>query len=649
MSDEKSIPAGELDGTAQAYGHSKSVVRRQRNNMKMVQNVHLIWLDNRINDNSADCCNTITQLKSVINTINTYTDGEECIEFFKSMTDEKACMIISGSLGQHFVPRVHNMSQVDSIFIFCVMKQRHEEWVKEWPKIKGVFTKITPICEELKKAAQQCEQNAISISFMATSSDASNKNLDHLEPSFMYTQILKEILFTIEFKQKYFKDYIDYCRDVFAENQGELTNVDELEEKYRHETPIWWYTYQCFLYPMLNRCLRLMDADIIIKMGFFIRDLHYNIRQLHKEQFGGEISGKSFTVYRGQGMSKAEFEQMIKAKGGLISFNNFLSTSKNRKVSLDFANLAVTNPDLMGILFVMTIDPAKSITPFASIADVSYFQGEDEVLFSMNTVFRINEIKPMSENDHLFQVELTLTDDNDKDLRRLTDRIREETFPNLEGLHRLGLVLIKMGQSDKAEEVYEVLLEQTTKESEKAHIYNQLGRVKGDQEKYHEAVTFYKKSIEIRHQSLPPNHPDLAMSYNNIGLLYHDMDKYSKALLFHEKALVIRQESLPPDHPDLAKSYNNIGNVYFMVGVYSKALSSYEKALEIKQQSLPPNHPSLASTYDNIGNVYKEMGEYSKAFSFYERAVDIGKQSLPSNNPKLQSYRRNLEDVQKKL
>jgi hypothetical protein len=229
MSDEKSIPAGELDGTAQAYGHSKSVVRRQRNNMKMVQNVHLIWLDNRINDNSADCCNTITQLKSVINTINTYTDGEECIEFFKSMTDEKACMIISGSLGQHFVPRVHNMSQVDSIFIFCVMKQRHEEWVKEWPKIKGVFTKITPICEELKKAAQQCEQNAISISFMATSSDASNKNLDHLEPSFMYTQILKEILFTIEFKQKYFKDYIDYCRDVFAENQGELTNVDELE------------------------------------------------------------------------------------------------------------------------------------------------------------------------------------------------------------------------------------------------------------------------------------------------------------------------------------------------------------------------------------------------------------------------------------
>ena len=41
----------------------------------------------------------------------------------------------------------------------------------------------------------------------------------------------------------------------------------------------------------------------------------------------------------------------------------------------------------------MTIDPAQSTTPFASIIDVSYFRGqEDEVLFSMHTVFRIGTI-----------------------------------------------------------------------------------------------------------------------------------------------------------------------------------------------------------------------------------------------------------------
>jgi hypothetical protein len=91
-------------------------------------------------------------------------------------------MIISGSLGQHIVPRVHDMSQVDSIFIFCDNTQYHEEW----PKIKGIFKEITPICEALKKASQQCEQDSMSISFIETNGDVSEKNMDQLEPTFMY-------------------------------------------------------------------------------------------------------------------------------------------------------------------------------------------------------------------------------------------------------------------------------------------------------------------------------------------------------------------------------------------------------------------------------------------------------------------------------
>ena len=145
----------------------KGAGARRRADIKMVQNVLLIWLDNNINVKNEDCRNTVTQLRRVVNDINTFTDGEECIQFIDTINDNNVCMIISGSLGQHIVPRVHNMSQVDSIFIFCGNKKHHEQWTKEWSKIKGVFTEITPICEALKQASQQCEQNAISISFVA--------------------------------------------------------------------------------------------------------------------------------------------------------------------------------------------------------------------------------------------------------------------------------------------------------------------------------------------------------------------------------------------------------------------------------------------------------------------------------------------------
>ena len=253
MGNIKSTTSNKSDGAEQTAALPKGTCARRRIDIKMVQNVLLIWLDTKIDVKKEDCRNTVTQLRRLVNDINTFTDEEDCIQFIDTIDDNKVCMIISGSLGQHIVPRVHSMSQVDSIFIFCGNKKYHEQWAKEWSKIKGVFTEITPICEALEQASQQCEQNAISISFVPTSGDASSGNLDRLDPMFMYTQIMKEILLSITFEQQHFNEFIDYCGQRFDDNEKELANVNKLKQSYRNETPIWWYTYQCFLYPMLNR------------------------------------------------------------------------------------------------------------------------------------------------------------------------------------------------------------------------------------------------------------------------------------------------------------------------------------------------------------------------------------------------------------
>ena len=505
--DKTKSAASKYGVTGQASVTSKSTNARQQVNVRMVQNVLLIWLDTDIDDeNSADYRHMVIQLRRVVNTVDAFTDGEECINFIETKNNEKICMIISGSLGKHIVPRVHNMSQVDSIFIFCGNKKHHEKWVKDWPKIKGIFTEIAPICEALKNATKECEQNASPMSFVATSDDMSNKNLNQLDNSFMYTQMMKEILLTITFEEKHIKEFIEHCREQFAENDKELHSFDKLERNYSHKTPIWWYTYQCFLHPMLNRALRLMDVDIIIKMGFFISDLHRHIIKLHEEQFSGHHSSPTFKVYRGQGMFQKTFEQMQQTKGGLLSFNNFLSTSKDREVSQPFALRAATNPDLVGVLFVMKVDPSKSTAPFASIKDVSYFNEEDEVLFSMHTVFRIRKIKQADETLRFFQVHLTLTSDDDNDVCVLTNRMREETFSSSEGWYRLGLLLDKMGHSEKSQQVHQILLEQKTDESKKAPVYNQLGTAKYNQGDYKEAITMYEKALRNQaEKSLPPN------------------------------------------------------------------------------------------------------------------------------------------------
>ena len=279
---------------------------------------------------------------------------------------------------------------------------------------------------------------------------------------------------------------------------------------------------------------------------------------------------------------------------------------------------------MVGVLFVINVNPAQSNTPFASVIDVGYFgKKEDEMLFSMHSVFRIGEITPLGGDARLIQVQLNLVSDKDNDLRELIDYIRDETFPDVEGWYRLGLVLRKMGEFAHAEQVYEILQKQETKESAKAPIYCCLGVMKQEHGEYGEAIAYYEKSIEIEEKQIPRRDQNLANSYNNIGDVYRNTRDYAKALSSHKKALAIYRKSLPSTHPDLAMSYNNIGGVYGSMGDHPKALSFYKKALEIKEQSLPSTHPSLAMSYNNIGLVYDSMGDYPKALSFYEKTLTI--------------------------
>ena len=524
--------------------------------------------------------------------------------------------------------------------------EHHQNRTEQWSKVKGVFTEISPICEALKKIVRQSEQHAMPISFMDTSQDISQKKLDQLEPSFMYSQIFKEILLSITFEPKHFKQFIQYCRQVIFPDGREPNTFNQFEQEYRNKTPIWWYTYAGFLYDILNRALRVTQVDTLVHMGFFISDLHHHIEQLHQQQFPPSHFSEQFIVYRGQGLSTAQFEQLCKTKGGLLSFNNFLSTSKDRQTSLGFAQASLDISDIIAILFIISIDPPKSTTPFASITRVSCYQDqEDEVLFSMHTVFRIGDVTPARECDGVFEVKLTLTTDDDKDLRQLTDRFRNETSTGNSAWFRLGDLLLMIGGSTKAQQVYEILLQQSTNDDDRAQIYNGLGFAHNNEGYYKEAIIYFEKSLAICQESLPPNHPKLAMSYNNSGAVYSAMGDYTNALLYCEKAFAIQQQSFTPNHPHLADSHTNIGFIHSKMGEYVKALSSYEKALVIRLQSLPPNHPKLATSYNNIGMMHNNMGDNAKALSYYEKGLTIRQQSLLPHHPDVATSYNNIGGV----
>ncbi|CAF4721515.1 unnamed protein product, partial [Rotaria sp. Silwood2] len=79
-----------------------------------------------------------------------------------------------------------------------------------------------------------------------------------------------------------------------------------------------------------------------------------------------------------------------------------------------------------------------------------------EILFPMHTVFRIGKIKKIK--DRLWQVNLTLTSDNDQQLKPLTNHIRKENKKK-NGWYRMTGLMITMNKFNKALEIFNLIRE----------------------------------------------------------------------------------------------------------------------------------------------------------------------------------------------
>ncbi|CAF5093258.1 unnamed protein product, partial [Rotaria sp. Silwood1] len=434
---------------------------------RILQNFLLVWLDANLQESDNDFKNSLQHLRKIVASITTFTDAQQCVNFVSEIKKEKVFMIVSGSLGRQIVPEIEALPQLEAIYVFCGNQSVHEQWAKKISKVKGVYTKIEPICQALEIDRQRCDQAMIPISFNGR------------DALFMYTQLLKEALLEIEDDDvKSIKDLVEYCR---LQNDVDEDEIKLVEREYRDHTPIWWYTAETFIYPMLNRGLRQMDVDIILKMGFFIRHLHQHITELHREQKASMPA--KFQVFRGQGLSIEDFEKMKKTKGGLMSFNNFLSTSRNREISFNnFARPAALNTNSVGILFIMNIDTAictKSSTSFAEVSKVGYYKDkEEEILFSTHAIFRIDRIEQIHDNhcDRLYEVNLTIVGNDNHELNTLTAHIRKD-LGGRTGWSQLGFILIKVGEPAKAEQLYQIILAKTSSDEDRIEYNNQLGWV----------------------------------------------------------------------------------------------------------------------------------------------------------------------------
>ncbi|CAF1168229.1 unnamed protein product [Didymodactylos carnosus] len=555
--------------------------------------------------------------------------------------------------------------------------------------IKCVITTINELINKIaddQKRRELTDDTAIPINVFNPRQEI-QKNLSTENGNFMWFQLFVEVLLRMSkyYTQLSSTEFVKICKQQYRENDVQLAKIDEFEKTYTPSRSIWYYTKELFLYRILNLALRKQDMDTLFTYTFFIRDLYQQL--LAEKNFDEPI----LRVYRGQAIDVEEIDKLITSQNQYISFNNFLSTSRDRDTALGFALSADVTENRQSVLFEIEANThLNNAKPFADISRLSCFQNEEEVLFMLGSVFQLTNIN-YNEQQQVWLIKLVLCDEDDDQLKDVFDSMKEDIEDETDFMS-LGDILQQMGELDKAEHYYYRRLDQVEDNNPNisrcyyglgnialkradydtslnnfnkaidlelksssvdycwiGDAYNGLGIVYRHKQNADLALENYYKALEAKFKDGCHDYLSTAMIYNNIGIIHNTKDEYDLALKSHNECLRIKMKLLPDLHPSMAPTLNNIGNVYSRKQEFDQALVQYQKVLKIQLVSLPTNHPQVANTYNNIGEVYKHTKQYDLAAKHYLTALEIYEKSFPSNYPEIIRTKNNIRDLYDKL
>lgn len=130
----------------------------------------------------------------------------------------------------------------------------------------------------------------------------------------------------------------------------------------------------------------------------------------------------------------------------------------------------------------------------------------------------------------------------------------------------------------------------------KPRSLNNLGNAYYYKGKYKEAVSSYKKVLDIK--------PDYLPTLKNIAIAYRALENYEKAEEYCRLAIQYA--------PDFIDVYNNLGAILALQNKTQEAEKYYKKALE-----LAPHHPLVNK---NLGSLLLRQGKVDEALQFLEKA-----------------------------
>jgi tetratricopeptide (TPR) repeat protein len=591
------------------------------------EGILLIWLDARLDD-SSDCLATRLLLLELNPAAQFYTDVDRCVNLIRSIKHERVFLIVSGALAQSVLPKITSHRTLVAIFIFCAHREYHETLTNHYDKVVGIFTEQDRLFESIRETLDLVEKQTLAFSLF-DQKQRLGRDLSQESALFIWQQMLFFVLKQMSQNQQSKEEMLSMCRNYYRNNKKELRKIEQFRVSYTSDKAIEWYTDECFLYKLLNKALRVEDIELLHTFRFFIIDL---CAALERESLQWKNKA-TLTTFRGTQIPSDELEKLKESKGKIISINGFLSTSRNIDVALAFAGESLAHAVFQAVLFEIEVDPTVKTVLFTDVENKTRMKGEEEVLFTLNSLFKIESVGFDSVRN-IWQVKLTGTDEGTEKVREHVASIKQrlDEYPPIIYFGRL--LTKELAQVSRAEKYFQMLLKSLPSDHEDiGAVHLQMGTVYDRRGDLNAALKHFNLAYEIGRNRQSPNYPQLAGALGSIGRIHRSRGNFDQALACFEQELDIGEKYYPGDHIHKAVAMEYLGIIHADKQEFDAVFNYVFDALAMFKRMLPDPHPYIARSFGFIGHVYEKKGELDRALEYYQKLLNMDEQCLPLGHP----------------
>lgn len=598
------------------------IINRHLNEIRMYkENIRLIYLNN---------CEITSDIRSNLLEINpntqVFTDIQLCIDFIKTVWNEKCFLIISSELLRRIFKYIYSLPSIICIFIYDDKPQTNPLDMK-YLKIIGQYTNQNDLLKSLQEKTQFLEKQTFIYSLFDERMK-STRDLSKDAASFLWYLILINILKEMPEDEPLHKDFLNKSSEYYRANHSELDKIKLFRHNYTSQKAIEWYINESFVYKLLNRALYTTNFEFLYALRFFILDLCLQIdEECNKMDKQGYL-----TVYHEQVMSIEEIEKLKDYIGCYIAINGFLLTSYNKDKLL--SNFEKKFSIYENVLFEIQVDLSIETVTFADISPFTSMPHEKEILFNINSLFKIESIECSSAN-HLWNIKLIASDNGIKHIHEYLRSLQKEMdYPSRMILFG-RLLWNELGDMSQAKHYFQTLLKSLPSDHDDiSKIYSELANIYDQLEEYKLALENYRNALDIYENQSPNDAIHIGSSLNKIGVVHTHKGDLSEAMNYYRQSLAVYDIdcSRNEEHLHRTDTMVNIALIYRHNKDFDTALTYLNSIYTIRYDILPINHPLIADTIIQLGNIYHDQHDYQEALDYYQQALTIQEKYYVNNH-----------------